>query len=1061
MPAWAIALVVALYASQADVVDPLLRSAVERFYATQEAEDVAGYLSLWSSTAERPRPEQLKFIFDAGDDKFSQLSIASVHTRGPLTIVRVSVTRDRTSANRRPDGSPFVFHTSWVAALTYVREGSDWKLVREGTPADALADALIAASDSAERDRLLAEEPDLVGPSLVSAVSRQASSAAQRAAYPRAQALFERALDLAIRIGDKQLQADMLQNIGNALYYQRNFAAARPVYEQFVAIERELGNDEGIALALVGLGTAQYSQFEYTDAFATFREALAIQERLNDTAALATTLINTGNIQFVEGDFSGAIADYRRARELYRSGADTRGEASALDGLGRSLAAQGDFAAALDAFNGVLEEGRRSNNAGLRGGALFSIADVHMRLGNLDVARGLFEQSRTEFDRLGDQPNVGHAFQAMGKTDLLAGRFATAEDLFTRSAAACTKGNDPECVAHATVGTAFAQSLQQHHVLAVTTYRRAIALFTTLKKREDAARAEIGLSQALTGSGEYAGALAAARHAQREGTAVGVDDVVWRALVASARAQRRSMNATAALVDAKEAVSRVDTLAERAIDGLNDQPSADSTGAYALLAVLQAEANDAAGAFATLERRRAHALRLELARNERDIARGMTQAERDRERQSAAEVATVRAQMDHERALPKPDAARIERLQQRLSAAVQQRSTERAAIFARVPELPVWRGLQPAIMLTDTVGHLSDGELLAEFAIDDDDLIVVIVSRRGDEPLCRAYVSPVPRQTLAERIAQAVDPAVLRDLTRWKSAATDFVNSMSTSAFAVLAAATRLVLVPDDVLWRVPFEALPVDDGFLGDRTTIVYAGSATSLYTLPFVPPASATQPVLAVAAPDVPAPTRDRLQAIAPGWTVRSPDSTDTEVRSIASVFDNPPAAILAGGAATESAVRAQAAAASIVHIAAPFRMNGASPLFSAILLSAEGGPGKEPAATDSDGILEIRELMNLEMHGRLAVLSDGSSAGMRGAASAAEIVRWAWRAAGIPAIVLPRWATDGNASAALMKIVYSRLKEGDSPETALQTAGRELRATDETRAPYFWAGWQVVGR
>ena len=48
MPAWAIAVVVALYASQADVVDPVLRSAVERFYATQEAEDVAGYLSLWS-----------------------------------------------------------------------------------------------------------------------------------------------------------------------------------------------------------------------------------------------------------------------------------------------------------------------------------------------------------------------------------------------------------------------------------------------------------------------------------------------------------------------------------------------------------------------------------------------------------------------------------------------------------------------------------------------------------------------------------------------------------------------------------------------------------------------------------------------------------------------------------------------------------------------------------------------------------------------------------------------------------------------------------------------------
>jgi hypothetical protein len=95
------ALAVAVLAPQADVVDPALRAAVERFYATQEAEDVDAYLSLWSSAADRPRPQQLKFIFDSGDDKFSQVAITSVRSRGALTIVHVSVTRDRTSTARR------------------------------------------------------------------------------------------------------------------------------------------------------------------------------------------------------------------------------------------------------------------------------------------------------------------------------------------------------------------------------------------------------------------------------------------------------------------------------------------------------------------------------------------------------------------------------------------------------------------------------------------------------------------------------------------------------------------------------------------------------------------------------------------------------------------------------------------------------------------------------------------------------------------------------------------------------------------------------------------------
>jgi tetratricopeptide (TPR) repeat protein/CHAT domain-containing protein len=1060
MLGYVLALAVGVLAPQAEVVDPALRSAVERFYATQEAEDVDAYLSLWSSTAERPRPEQLKYVFDSGDDKFSQITITSVRPRGALTVVFVSVTRDRTSTNRRPDGAPIVFHTSFVAALTFAREGAEWKLMREGTPIDALADAFIAAPDAAGRDRLLVEEPDLVGPLLVSAISRQGAYAAQRGLYPRAQQLYERALDVATRIGDKKLQADALQNIGNTLYYQRNLGAAKPIYEQFLAIERELGNDEGIATALVGLGTAQYSQFEYTDAYAAFKEALAIQERLNDPLAVATTLISTGNVQFVEGDFNGAIIDYRRSRDLYRAASNTGGEARALDGLGRSFAAQGDLAAALDAFNGVLEEGRSRKDPGRQGGALFSIGDVHVRLGNLDVARELFDQSRAQFERISDLPNVGHAWQAMGRTDLLSGRFAAAEETFARSAGVCTKGEDPECVAHATVGGGFAQSLQQHHAQAVTSYRKAIALFTTLKKREEAARAEIGLSQALTGSGDYAGALMAARHAESEGTAIGQDDVVWRALVANARAQRRLTNSSAASVAAKSAVDQVERMAQRAFDGVGDQPSLDSAGVYALLSVLQAEANDPVAAFATVERQRVHSLRIRLARNERDIARGMTPAERDAERQLAAEVVTVRAQLDHERALPKPNAPRLERLRQQMNAAVEKRSLQRQEFFTRLPDLRIWRGLVAPITLDETVKRLDERETLVEFVIDDDDLLVLLAFRGPDGPACRAYLTPVPRQTLAERISRASDLATLRDVSLWRQASVELMKSIPSGAWSAISDAPKVVLIPDDVLWRVPFEALPVGDGFLADRTTVLYAGSATSLFQIASamsVPPA---QPIVAVTAPEIPQSTRDRLQATAPGWALRSGDATDAEMQAIAAVFDDPPATILSGSSATESAFRDRVGSAAIIAVAAPFRMNGASPLFSSILLTPDSVEAETPP--EKDGILEAREVINLELHGALTVFTDGSSASMRGAASAAEVVSWVWRAAGIPAIVLPRWVAEEQAPKTMWQAIYSGVfKGGAPPELAVRDASSEMRAAAATRAPYYWAAWQVIGR
>jgi len=1041
-----------------DAVDPSLRAVVERFFATQEAEDVAAYLSLWASTAQSPKPEQLKYIFESGDDKFSDLTILRVRSDGDRTTVRLSVTRDRTSARARPDGTTMTFHSVMNVALTFVREGREWKLVREGSPGDALADALIAAAPD-DREALLAADPELAGPSLVMAVSRQADTLAQISAHARAQKLYELALDLATRFGEVKLQADMLQNIGNALYYQKSFAGALTAYKQSLVRQRAASNDEGVANAFLGIATAHYSQFEYTDALVAYREALVIHERRDDTLATATTLVGTGNIQFLEGDFAGAIVDYRRSRALFLKGFDKRGEARALEGLGRSFAAQGDYGAALDAFGGVLEEGRRRSDSSLQGTALTNLGDVHVRLGNLDTARGLFDSSRMHFEVVRDMANVGHAWQAMALTDLMSGRFAVAEEEYGRSSTACFSGQDSECVARGVAGIAFAQYAQQHYGLAVASYRKAIAAFTALKKREDAARAELGLSQALTGNREYVAALAAARHARDEATAIASDDVLWRALTAEARALRRLSDSSGALAAAKNAVAQVERMAQASLDG-GDLPAADSAGAYALLALLQAEAFDPTAAFLTVERGRVHTLRGALARNERDIARDMTATEREDERQLAADVASLRAQLDHQKALPKPDVERVDRLKPRLASAVAKRTAQRQQLFERLPDLRTWRGLVAPATIDEAAFLLtSEGDVFAEFVIDEEDLLVLLLVRGPDKVECRAFASAVSRLALAEGIARAVEPAALRSDEAWRLASADLMKAIPAGALAAIAAAPRAIIAPDDVLWRVPFEALPVETGFLADRTTIVYAGSATSLVRGPGVTTATTATSVVAIGAPELPASVRDRVQATAPGWTLRATDAASAEIQTVAAAFDDPPPTILSATGATESALRAQAGGAAVLHVAAPFRMNGASPLFSPILLTPDVASADPPA--DKDGVLETREVMNLDLHARVAVLSDGSSASMRGASPAADVVRWAWRAGGIPSIVLSRWATEDAASVALLKELYIRLKAGDVPEVALQAARAAVRAREDTRAPYFWAGWMVVGR
>ena len=145
-------------APTADAVDPALRAAVERFFELQEKEDAAGYLALWSPSGTPPRPEQLKYVFDNGDDKYSDLVISRVSINGDRARVRINVRRER-SSTRKPDGTPFVSAYPMSIALTYEKTGGDWKLLSEGPAADDLAASLLEAPDDAAREALLASEP--------------------------------------------------------------------------------------------------------------------------------------------------------------------------------------------------------------------------------------------------------------------------------------------------------------------------------------------------------------------------------------------------------------------------------------------------------------------------------------------------------------------------------------------------------------------------------------------------------------------------------------------------------------------------------------------------------------------------------------------------------------------------------------------------------------------------------------------------------------------------------------------------------------------------------------
>jgi CHAT domain-containing protein len=146
--------------------------------------------------------------------------------------------------------------------------------------------------------------------------------------------------------------------------------------------------------------------------------------------------------------------------------------------------------------------------------------------------------------------------------------------------------------------------------------------------------------------------------------------------------------------------------------------------------------------------------------------------------------------------------------------------------------------------------------------------------------------------------------------------------------------------------------------------------------------------------------------------------------------------------------------------LHLATHGVLNANNPLFSYLKL----GRGKDGA---EDGMLEAREILDLDLRAELAVLSACETA--RGEFRSGEGVvglSWALMMVGTPTVVVSQWKVDSASTTQLMLALHRSLHRGLSAARmggkaeALRKAALELAANPHYRHPFYWAGFAMLG-
>lgn len=180
----------------------------------------------------------------------------------------------------------------------------------------------------------------------------------------------------------------------------------------------------------------------------------------------------------------------------------------------------------------------------------------------------------------------------------------------------------------------------------------------------------------------------------------------------------------------------------------------------------------------------------------------------------------------------------------------------------------------------------------------------------------------------------------------------------------------------------------------------------------------------------------------------------NTQDEIKSLDDYF-NVKAYI--GKAATETSFKNIAGKYKVLHLAMHTIINNENPLYSKLIFF------KPQENSTDDGMLNASELINIELHADMAVLSacNTGSGKMRKGEGIMSLSRDFFYA-GVPGIIMTTWAVEDRSGIKLMNYFYKYIAKGKPRNEALQLAKIDYldNCDNLTSHPHYWAAYMNVG-
>ncbi|HKR14529.1 MAG TPA: tetratricopeptide repeat protein [Pyrinomonadaceae bacterium] len=869
-------------------------------------------------------------------------------------------------------------------------------------------------------------------------------------------ATFQQVLQEFTSLGDKEEVANTLNMIGAIHYGQRNYAAAA---EAFLKSSEANSNVDSV----VRLGDALYMQGDYPQALGFYKKSLERVSRTEIGATIAA-LNGAANSAYYLGNYDEALENYQRSVEIQKTQPDKLGLANAYRGVGNVHRARADYGAALENYLNSLRISEEIKAP--LGTTLASIGLVRALQGDYTEAVDYFNKALREFQTTSNKIETSRVLSLIGNVYYTQGLYDSSLSSFRQALALRKEMDDKLGEGDVLAGIGSTLLRQKKYSDALDSFEQALGLYRSIPNQQKMAEVLTRISEAFLFQNDYERALSAAESATTIATQLSNNEILWYARMMAGKALAKLERGPQAYTAVTSAISTVESLrAENyAAGGSAYNRALPYLSAIDLLIGQQRPSE----AFHYAERAKIQVLIDLLRSNNATTHKGLSSEQRREEQRLLGEVASLEIQLDRDRDQRSANERRQSDLRERLRIARAAYADFRKKIFSANPSLKIGRGELAPLKLDDIGSLINDtSTALLEYTITENNTYLFVLTadrgtarpsqrKRPIEINLKSYRLDVRHDELLPRIRHFQDQLASRT-DNFHELARELYDLLVKPAEDQIALKTKLVIVPDGLLWRLPFEALqPSDDHYILDNMQVSYAPSLSSLREMQKlrVPAERSNTSLFAFGNPELSKNFTTRFELIHAGVKADTSVQQQDEINRIATSFGPAASRVYAGPQATEERTRSDAARAKIMHFSGPAVLDDTSPMSSFIGLSS--------GASRQDGFLQSREVMDLQSTAELVVASTSqSNAGFNG--NAAVGFSWSWFVAGTRATLVNRWQVESPARLALFTKFYSAIKPNRAPSSkarALHQSLLALRRSSDHSHPYYWASFAMIG-